>query len=124
MIHYRSIKGYKYQLLVAYSINVGIRGYDCGNDYVRLSNDGTLHIANNYAWDGPSGPSIATADFMRGSLVHDALYQLMRTDLLPKVHRKLADIMLKKICLEDGMPYFRANYVYYGVRLFGGLSIL
>jgi hypothetical protein len=34
--------------------------------------------SKGYAWNGPSGPTLDTRNFMRGSLVHDALYQLMR----------------------------------------------
>ena len=58
---------------------------------------------------------------MRGSLVHDALYQLMRLSALDyKVYRKRADEILKEICLEDGMWSFRAWYVYQAVHLFAG----
>ena len=56
---------------------------------------------------------------MRGSLVHDALYQLMRLSALDyKVHRRRADEILKEICLEDGMSSFGVWYVYQAVRLF------
>ena len=58
---------------------------------------------------------------MRGSLVHDALYQLMRNNFISKVKwRKSADRELRKICLEDGMSFIRAWGVYQAVRLFGG----
>ena len=50
---------------------------------------------------------------MRGPLVHDALYQLMRLEELDyKTDRKYADQLLKKICRGDGMSAFRAWYVY------------
>ena len=58
---------------------------------------------------------------MRGSLVHDALYELMRKDKLSTRHRKQADRVLQRICLEDGMNRIRAWIVYRGVR-FGGLK--
>ncbi len=76
-------------------------------------------MRKSYAWDGPSGPTIDTRDFMRGSLVHDALYQLMRLSTLDyKVYRKRADEILKEICLEDGMCSFRAWYIYQALHLF------
>ena len=82
-----------------------------------------LKIKNAYAWDGPSGPAIDTKSFMRGSLVHDALYQLMREKHLDrKLWRPYVDKLLRKICLEDGMSKFRAWYVYHGVRLFAASS--
>lgn len=46
--------------------------------YASLTKSGTLHIYADYEWDGPSGPAIDTNSFMRGSLVHDLLYQLIR----------------------------------------------
>jgi len=56
---------------------------------------------------------------MRGSLVHDALYQLMRKKQLPVSYKDYADKLLHDICIEDGMSKFRAWYVYHAVRLFG-----
>ncbi len=111
--------GYKYQLSSPFSIATDITPivsiFD-GN-FLCLDTDGTLHIDAGYAWDGPSGPAIDTDDFMRGSLVHDALYQLMRGDFIDEATwRERADNMLRKICLEDGMAHFRAEYVYQAVR--------
>ena len=47
-------------------------------DYARLFTNGYLVIFEGYQWDGPSGPAIDTDTFMRGSLVHDLLYELLR----------------------------------------------
>ncbi|MDJ0785551.1 MAG: hypothetical protein QNK05_02015 [Myxococcota bacterium] len=88
--------------------------------WVSLTRSGRLTLKKGYAWDGPSGPTIDTKDFLRGSLVHDACYQLMRERLLPGRRRKPADVLLWLICLEDGMPKPRADYVYHAVRVFGG----
>jgi hypothetical protein len=63
----------------------------------------TRRISKGYAWDGPSGPTIDTGNFMRGSLIHDALYQLMRTGNLPTSFRERADLLLRKTCIDDGM---------------------
>ena len=60
---------------------------------------------------------------MRGSLVHDALYQLIREGELPKELRVDADKVLRRACLADGMSRFRAWYVYKAVRMFAGRSI-
>jgi hypothetical protein len=57
---------------------------------------------------------------MRGSLVHDALYQLMRERYLDEdTYRDRSDRLLQKICKEDGMSMLRAWWVYQGVHLFG-----
>ena len=78
-----------------------------------------LTIKKNYAWDGASGPVLDTQRIMRGSLVHDALYQLMREEHLPQKARENADWLLREICIEDGMPKFNADLVYLAVDLFG-----
>jgi len=116
-IQYKS--GYKYQLYHDYILLTDIKGhYAVVPRFIELYHDGALVVHSGYAWDGPSGPTIDTKSFMRGSLVHDALYQLMRERLIPQTCRKQADIELHKICLEDGMNKFRAWYVYHAVRLF------
>ena len=86
--------GYRYQLQEGYSLVISIRpAAAVANDYIALDPQGVLRIAKGYAWDGPSGPTLDTRNFMRGSLVHDALYQLMREGLLDHtIHREAADI--------------------------------
>ena len=117
---YRELHRYKYQLVDEYRVNIDIKpSQNLSFPFVLLSSEGLLTIKKYYAWDGPSGPTIDTRNFMRGSLVHDALYQLMRLKALDyKVHRKRADEILREICLEDGMCSFRAWYVYYAVHFF------
>lgn len=88
-------------------------------EYVKIDMTGNIILTKGYAWDCPSGPTVDTLNFMRGSLIHDALYQLMSEEFLEhKTYRKAADIILKKICREDGMWFLRAWWVYVGVRLF------
>ena len=57
------------------------------------------------------------------SLVHDALYQLIKLGKLNIKYRKAADKVLKHLCLECGMPKWRAEYVYWFVRIGGGKAI-
>jgi len=110
--------GYKYQLVESVSLLTCIKpGEDILTKYIDLYYDGHMIIREGYCWDGPSGPTIDTKNFMRGSLVHDALYQLMRESKLLRSRRKDADLLLKQICLEDGMSRLRAWWVYKGVRL-------
>lgn len=115
-IRYRS--GYKYQLAEDYSVQLPYHPLTTIMDEFLLFTDtGMLTIRKGYAWDGPSGPTIDTANFLRGSLVHDALYQLMRENLLDhEMYRALADWTLQAVCLEDGMWSVRAWWVYLGVR--------
>lgn len=96
-------------------------------DWVVLEADGTLSFREGYMWDGPSGPTIDTRTFMRGSLVHDGLYQLLREGLLGepggrtwKRYRKLADVEMKIWTQRDGMNFLRRAWVYRALRWFGG----
>lgn len=112
--------GYKYQLFVEYTLKVGIKpDQDIITDFIDLNKDGNLTIKKGYAWDGASFPAINTKTFMRGSLVHDALYQLIRWKRLEEnMHRRLADVELRKICIEDGMWRIRTYWVYLAVITF------
>ena len=128
-IAYRNLRNYKYQLEKEYSLIITV----CPatdiilpaqeDPFIRLKSNGELTIRAQYAWDGPSGPTIDTKNFMRGSLIHDALYQLIRERILEPQYRKHADNILRTICKEDGMSRFRAWYVWLFVRLFGWFSI-
>lgn len=121
----RYTEGWKYQLAEDYNIQTGILPRVpglTGNRWVSIDPDGTLHIREGYAWDGASGPAIDTRNIMRGSLVHDALYQLIRLGTLTAADREKADKLFRDICREDGMSAFRAAYVYAAVRLLGGVA--
>ena len=121
-IAYKS--GYKYQLKEEYITIIDIKpDAPINTEYLALTTDGMITVREGYAWDGPSGPTIDTLNFMRGSLIHDALYQLMRERHLDKdKYREVADRLLQKICKEDGMSTLRAWWVYQGVRFGGGPS--
>ena len=118
-ITYKS--GYKYQLARDYSIKLD---FDVSSpvlaDHLVLDTDGTLTICAGYAWDGPSGPAFDTPTFMRASLVHDALYQLMRMGRLKPSCREYADDLMRAICLEDGMWKPRAKWCHWAVRRYAG----
>ncbi|MGD2065835.1 MAG: hypothetical protein PVI43_01530 [Candidatus Bathyarchaeota archaeon] len=114
---------YKYMLLEPCFDDVILTGYSIFTEYISLNPNGIMTLAKDYAWDGPSGPTFDTKSFMRGSLFHDAFYQLMDGNHLNIECRKHADMILRRMCLEDGMNWFRAWYVYRAVRLFGGYAI-
>lgn len=112
--------GYKYQLAENYTIQTPLRPERVvSSQFILLTTDGRLFILGGYAWDGPSGPVSDVKEFMRASLVHDALYQLMREGLLPQSAKPIADELMKQLCLEDGMAYPLAEIAYQGVEHFG-----
>lgn len=118
-IMYRS--GYKYQLVEAHEVQIRLQPpADVRTEFIDLSTSGVLTIRKGYAWDGASGPARDTKNIMRGSLIHDALYQLMRNDKIGQEWREQADLEFKTICLQDGMSRLRAWYVHRGARGGGG----
>ncbi len=120
-IRYRDRK-YKYQLIDDYTVQTSIRGHEVNAPFFHLRKNGLLTIRAGYAWDGPSGPTIDTKSFMRGSLVHDVFYQMMREKLIPLTCKPAADQLLYDICRQDGMNWFRAKYVLRGVQRYGDSS--
>jgi hypothetical protein len=110
---------YRYQLAERYTILLNIKGKVCLDRWFDLAEDGTLTIEAGYAWDGASGPAIDTKTIIRGSLVHDVLYQAMREGLLPMSYRKAADEEFKRVCKDAGMSRVRSWYTFLAVRKFG-----
>jgi hypothetical protein len=120
-IKYRG--GYKYQLAEDYSIQTPLRpAQDIITECIILTTTGLLTIKKGYAWDGCSGPTYDDKTNMRGGLVHDAGYQLLRMGLLPTENRIIIDRLLRSICLEDGMFWLRAWYYFEGVDHFAAFA--
>ena len=122
-------KGYKYRTdeTVVYDISgwglVPSKEINCG--LLTLTAYGYLVIHRGYSWDGASG-AIDTDTILFPSLVHDALYELLRGGLgehvsgkFPADVREACDKIFRSLCLERKMTAFRAGYVYDAVRVAG-----
>ncbi len=118
-IRYRG--DYKYQLAEGYAMNIPILpNTDIKTDFIELDIAGKLLVKKGYAWDGPSGPVKDNKENLRASLVHDALYQLMRNKhLVTRTHRKTADKLFRDMCKKDGVSNLRASIYYKALRRFG-----
>ena len=131
-ISYRRLRGYKYQTTHHTSCELPIASFlqlptgatlELAGGYVSLSlTQRSLNIKKGYCWDGPSGPTIDSPSFMRGSLFHDAWYQIFREREYYRMFKDDADRLLRAMCLADGMHPWRAAWVYWGVKTFGGKS--
>jgi len=119
MIQYVKLNKYKYRLIEDYDIQTIIKDVDVLTNYLHLRKSGLLTVFKGYAWDGPSGPTVDTKNFMRASLVHDVLYQLLRSGELEQKYKGYVDTLMRKINIEDGMSKFRAWYTYLAVNKFG-----
>ena len=118
-IQYRS--GYKYQLAEDYTIKTTIKPKKrVDTEFITLEMDGTLTVKSGFAWDGPSGPVNDTVFNMRGSMVHDAFYQLMRNrKVSSRKYKDKADKLFKKMCIEDGVEKRVAESYYTALKLAG-----
>ena len=115
--------GYKYQVVEDYTCNIELYTTKViKSEFAELSPPGVLLIKKGYAFDGPSGIAIDTKKAMRGALIHDVLYQMMREGLIPQTARKQADLELRKACIEDGMIGIRVWWIYRAVRRFAGFA--
>lgn len=116
-IEYRKMGRRMYQLHRSYHQDVKIfPGTAVIAEFISLSQTGLLIIKSGFVWDGSSGPTVQTKSTMRGSLVHDALYELMRKELLAQTWRYRADVVIRDNCLEDGMWKWRAKLWFRALR--------
>lgn len=80
----------------------------------------SLSIAAGYPWDGAStGLPWTPIKWIRPSLVHDALYQLIRESQLPMTFRRDADEVFYRLLRENRVNVVVATVVYWAVRLLG-----
>lgn len=120
-IQYR--RGYKYQLAQTFRLQTEIKPDSAvQSEFISLDLTGLLTLNAGYAWDGVSGTVVDTNKNLRASLVHDALYQLIRQNYLSLIpYRNQADLLFKAILIEDGTWRWLAN-IYYHLLNKHGLS--
>ena len=116
---YKKRRKYKYILQSAVEIQAKVKvDKESTIGPLTIRPDGYLLIQPGYAWDGATG----CPDFnsiLYPSLIHDAMYQLMREGVLnSETDRKIADQLLRDLCIKKGMGKAVAMLVYYAVRLF------
>ena len=106
--HIKYSKGHKYQLREDAWFKTNFIGFHAELNYITLYEDGWVYVRKGYAWDGPSGPTLDTKSTLRGSVLHDVLYQLIRFEALPRDARIKADAEALKRWLQDKMWKVRA----------------
>ncbi len=118
-MNYRKLHPWKYQLVAPLSVKTDIRiRRKIETEFITLLPSGMLTMSKYYSWYGATG-AIDIKTFMRGSLAHDALLQLIASGLLEDRHRECVDKILHSIIIEDGMWRAGAWWVYKAVRLYG-----
>ncbi len=119
---YRPVRNYNYQLREDYTYHLG-RTFDpapIGNEFIEITAEGVLTIRKYYAWDGVSGPVMETQANIKASLVHDALYQLMREGKLDHLlYREWSDRLFMDMCRRGGVNDRIAALYFKALHLFG-----
>jgi hypothetical protein len=110
MIKYQKRRFWKYRLFEDEAYATGIEIPEpIVTGFLSMTVDGLLTVRKGYVWDGASGPTIDTKNTFTASLIHDALYNLMRDNLLDRKHRRRADRILYEILRSRGMTRIRAK---------------
>jgi len=132
-------KGHKYEVLRVGACETAIVGVSLYHAFFSISPEGRVYTRLGYRWDGPSGPTVDTASFMRGSKNHDVWFQVLREldALIDKgkitfsrewptdralIWQRIFDAAnrdLRKHCREDGMMWPRYHWVHRSVQRFG-----
>jgi hypothetical protein len=126
-------QNYKYELAEMVGIKVDFlpSKLQCrAAGYIDIENR-FITIKKGYAWDGSSIPGKA---FMRkvtfgkydpdkhcknASLVHDAFYQLMRSNQLSRSYKPMIDRLYERMCIAGGMGKRQAAWRHWAVKTFG-----
>jgi hypothetical protein len=108
--------GYKYQLWETTSCFIPWLP-DFETEWL-IAADRILTIKRGYAWNG-ANVIPDCKEIMRGSLVHDALYQAIRLGWLDPRFKRAADRLFKNQCREDGISWAYGRLILYGLRTFG-----
>jgi hypothetical protein len=113
-------KGYKYPLTRPFRVKLDVKPVTpIDFPFLKIDADGNTTAMPGYAWNGASGPTIDTKDSIRGSLIHDIGYQLIRLGVVDCKYKEYFDRLLKDICIEDGMNKWRAKLWQWAVLKFG-----
>ena len=114
---------YKFKVEKDVYLKLPVSMPDFEHDYCAVKN-GTIFVNKGYAWDGASGPVFNTKNTLVASLVHDALYQAQRLNLIEhnSTNRKNADENFYELLKYFGVNPIRCKIWYLAVRFFGKKS--
>ncbi len=121
MLQYSNLKGYDHRLHNRLVFMTPIRlekSYIA--QFLELHTDGRLVIKPGYCWDGPSGPTWKDKTNMEPSCFHDAMYQLMRLEIIEAGEwREWTDVEFVRQCKKRKMNWLRARIYLWAVREYG-----
>jgi len=112
------LAGIKYRLDKPYRLKVKLNSDNIVCRHVSYT-DGELLIDREFVWDGVTGMWINESAAMRGSLVHDAIYHLIRECGIDDSNAKIADDLLYQFSREDGVSWTLAQIMHYTTKYLG-----
>jgi hypothetical protein len=116
----RYTEGYKYLTEEEMWFYTGIP-VDMQCKRVRHYANGWMQVYDGFGTDGPSGPTFDDSHNMRGAIMHDAGYYLLRHGLDPK-YKSVFDKKFRAMLIEDGCSIMRADLYYKGVKVFAAYA--
>ncbi|HDY87690.1 MAG TPA: hypothetical protein ENH82_06165 [bacterium] len=131
---YSLVTKYKYMLRAIETRKVLALPNTFGNSFVSIEH-GTLTLEFAYCWNGSSIPlkklfrvlSLWMYDADRyckiASLAHDGLCQLIREGFLHRKYKPYIDRLYRDMCIEGGLPKWRADKRYQALRKAGDIGI-
>jgi hypothetical protein len=119
--------GYRYITQCAYVADLPATfNKDINSRFAAISAQ-QLIIMSMYAWDGASFILFqwcgTPARWLVPSLIHDALYQLVREGLIGREHREAIDRVFYAMLRERGVSWLVATGAYYAVRIGGNFAV-
>ncbi len=83
-------RGYKYVVKKPYHFTLDIKPeQECDLMFLKMDMEGNILVLPGYPWDGASGPTWDTLNSMKGSLIHDVGYRLIRLCYINSAHKSL-----------------------------------
>lgn len=119
--------GYRYVSQEAVLVDVGAELHAPLNSPFASIAAEKLCVMSKYAWDGASFTPFlwlgTPTAWLTPSLVHDALYQLIREGLLDRQYRAAADRLFREMLLAREVWPVVAWVAYWSVRVFGNFAV-
>jgi len=116
---------YNYKTTEVYSIILNFSTTSTvTSDFYSLKDD-KLVINTGYCWDGASGGMIDTTSNMEAALVHDVLYQMLRSNEIPQKWKEPSDNQFRQMQVDNASWWnkwwiiIRAQYSYEALQLAG-----
>ena len=120
----RLSSNHKYRLIDDVCFDAKIEGLSASNGYVTIEPNGMLYISKAFTFDGNStGIDIDNEKNLFPSLIHDALYSLLRNGFLDESYKEVADDIYLKLLEKNGVSKAFVNASRLVLGRFGKFSI-